>query len=91
MSLELNIGILGCGMWEEIFSNNSQQNFNVVKIFTEGNVSSEIVKRYPNAEIVSSADQIITDPSISLVFVSPAHLEFANQAIGLGKSVRIAA
>lgn len=90
MSNKLNIGTLGCSMHEDVFSGTNREGFNIQKIFLNGNINNDISKRYPDALIVDSAEEIISDPAITLIFVSPAHFEWANQAIGLGKSVRIA-
>ncbi len=91
MKKTINAGVIGASISKEMLSNlsnNEVENISWKKLFA-ANITTTLLEKHPEVEVVSGPEQIISDTNIHLVFVSPSHLEFVNPAIAAGKSVRL--
>jgi predicted dehydrogenase len=92
----LNTGLIGFGNSGQTFFApfiQADPGFNLTKISTSDNARAQLAKSiYPEAEIVDSADKIITDPDIDLVLVgtpNTSHFDLTQKALLAGKHVLV--
>ena len=88
----IQAGVIGCDISGQEFQDlniNKLESFNWKKIYISDNIHESIVRSYPATEFVSDINTIVDDDEISLVFVSPQHLDLASQVMKAGKSVRV--
>lgn len=91
MKKNIKVALLSYGMSGQVFHApiiNSNSNFEITKIWERTKNLSK--KRYPQAEIVRTYNDILNDPEVELVVVNTpdsTHLEFTKQALNAGKHV----
>lgn len=92
-SKEIGVGVIGYGLGGRVFHApfvSAIPGLRLVSIMTRS--AAEASAAYPAARIVSSLDDILADPAISLVVVSTpneTHYALASRAIAAGKHVVI--
>lgn len=92
MTKFINAGVIGCKMSEEFFSisgSNTMETFHWKKIWAAEQCAPSVLKRYPKAEVVNTADSIIHDNDITLVIVSSDYMGWVQPVIDAGKAVKI--
>lgn len=96
MDKTINVGLIGFGMAGRVFhapSIASVPQFNLLKIRESRKENIDIIRqRYPMAEVVSDAKDIIQNPTIDLVVVATPnvfHYPLAKEALLAGKHVLV--
>ena len=94
MSKKLKVGLIGYGMAGQVFHApiiNSIADLAIAAIReTKAPNIALAEQRYPAAKIVSTSDEILSDPNIDLVVIATpnqAHFSIAKQALLNGKNV----
>jgi predicted dehydrogenase len=91
MSPVIHVGILSYGMSGKVFHApllHVDPGFSIKKIMQR--TGNSALERYPQVEIVRTAEEIIQDPQIDVVLVNTpdhTHYEFAREALEAGKHV----
>ena len=91
MKKNINVGVIGCEMSEDLFTFSNLNQFeklNFRKIFTNQSAVN-ISSSFPGTEVVSDVKAIIYDKDIELVILSNDHLGLVNEVVRAGKSVRV--
>lgn len=89
---KVGVGIIGYGLAGQVFHApliHSVQGFDIKKIVTSSN-RDKAQTDFPNAQIVASANELMSDPEIELVVIATpntSHLPLAKQALAAGKHV----
>jgi predicted dehydrogenase len=91
MSKNINVGVIGCEMSEDLFrfySVNKLEKLNFRKVFNEKS-SSNYASSFPGTEVVKDVKAIINDAEIELVIISNSHVGLVKELVEAGKSVRV--
>jgi predicted dehydrogenase len=91
MSKNINVGVIGCELSEDLFrfhSANKLEKLNFTKVYNEKSTTS-IASAFPGTEVVKDVRAIIHDSDIELVFISNSHLRLVREVVETGKSVRV--
>ena len=88
MSKNINVGVIGCELSEDLFRVNKMEKLNFTKVYNEKSTTAS-ASTFPGTELVKDVRDIIHDRDIELVFITNHHLGLVREVVETGKSVRV--